>query len=388
MAAWKAGDPVMNVDVAVIGAGITGLSIAWHLADGEQRSVALFDGAGIGAGASSIQPGGVRQQWGTRMSCVMAIESFRFYGDIEAQLAPRVSPNLTHCGYLFVAETEAGLEPLRRNVELQNSEGIDSRLVSPEEAGTLIPGLDTSGIAGAAWSHQDGYFDRPLSIVAAFHEAGARRGVRHVPENVVRLSHAQSRWTLTLSDGNAATADTVVIAASYGTVDLLHSVGSDAPITKEPRYLFYSNPIRERLLEPLVVFTERHFAAKQLADGSVLASDLTATGDPISDKAAWYRHVRGSIRDRLPILDLVSFPVMVEGFYDVTPDRQPIVGPVAGWDGMWIAAGLNGRGLMMAPAIGRLVSEAIVTQTLPEPLPALTLGRFDTDRLNPEPQVV
>ena len=61
--------------------------------------------------------------------------------------------------------------------------------------------------------------------------------------------------------------------------------------------------------------------------------------------------MKESIRDRLPVLDLVSFPVMVEGFYDVTPDKQPIVGPVEGHEGLWIAAGLNGRGLMMAPAI-------------------------------------
>lgn len=378
----------MNVDVAVIGAGITGLSIAWHVAGYDARSVVQFDGAGIGAGASSIQPGGVRQQWGTRMSCTMAIESFRFYADLEEKLAPRVPPNLTHCGYLFVAESDAGLEQLRQNVELQNTEGIGSRLVSADEAGELVAGLDTRGIAGAAWNQQDGYFDRPLAVVAAFHQAGASRGVRHVGQNVVSLSRGHAQWTLTLADATTVSANTVIIAASYGTPDLLHSVGSDAPITQEARYLFYSNPIRERLLEPLAVFTERHFAAKQLADGSVLASDLTATGDPVADKAAWYSHVRGSIRDRLPILDYVSFPVMVQGFYDVTPDRQPIVGPVSGHDNLWIAAGLNGRGLMMAPAIGRLVSEAIATDTLPEPLPALGLDRFGVNRLDPEPQVV
>ena len=78
--------------------------------------------------------------------------------------------------------------------------------------------------------------------------------------------------------------------------------------------------------------------------------------------------MKESIRDRLPVLDLVSFPVLVEGFYDVTPDKQPIVGPIEGHEGLWIAAGLNGRGLMMAPAFGRLVAEAIETGSLPDPL--------------------
>jgi sarcosine oxidase, subunit beta len=88
------------------------------------------------------------------------------------------------------------------------------------------------------------------------------------------------------------------------------------------------------------------------------------------------------------VLDLVSFPVMVEGFYDVTADRQPIVGPVSSHDGLWLAAGLNGRGLMMAPAIGRLVSEAIDSSSLPDPLPELSLDRFAGADLVPERQVV
>lgn len=380
----------MTYDFAVIGAGVTGLSIAWHLAGDQRRSVVLLDGGGVGSGASAIQPGGVRQQWGTRMSCRLAVESFRFYEEFEAHLQPSVSPGLTKCGYLFVAESEEGLGQLEDNVEIQNSEGIGSRIVGSEEAAELLPGLHADGIAGAAWHDQDGYFDRPLSIVSAFYDAATKRGATYVGHNVKRLARdgGGPGWTLALADGEQLNANTVVIAASYDTPDLLATLGIPAPITKEPRYLFYSKPVSQRLLEPLAVFVDRHFAAKQLADGSVLASDLTANGDPDARREEWYQHVKSSIRDRLPVLDFLSFPVVVEGFYDVTPDRQPIVGPVDGNDDLWLAAGLNGRGLMMAPAIGRLVSEAITTGTLPEPLQELRLERFAAPHLTPEPQVV
>ena len=378
----------MNCDVAVVGAGVSGLSIAWHLAAEPSRSILLFDGTGVGSGASSIQPGGVRQQWGTEMSLKLAVESFRFYQEFDKLLAPQVSPGLNKCGYLFVAEAQDGLTQLQRNVELQNSEGIASRLVDADEAGELVPGLDSAGIAGAAWHDQDGYFDRPLAVVSGFHDAAIDRGVNYVDQNVERIERKGSAWNLTLSDGQTATAKTVVLATSYETRALLASVGVDVPITKEPRYLFYSNPISQRLLDPLVVFVDRHFAAKQLADGSVLASDLTADGDPETRKSEWYQHIKESIRERLPVLDLVSFPVLVEGFYDVTPDRQPIIGPVSDDEGLWVAAGLNGRGLMMAPAFGRLVAEAIDTGSLPDPLGELSAKRFDVDHLTPEPQVV
>ena len=322
------------------------------------------------------------------MSCRLAVESFRFYEAFDARLQPSVSPRLTKCGYLFVAESDHGLQQLERNVKLQNSEGIASRLVDSEEAAELVPGLYADDIIGAAWHDQDGYFDRPLSVIGAFYDAAIKHGVSYLDRNVQGLEAHGPNWTLTLSDGGAVTAAKVVIAASHETPALLSTLGVVAPITKEPRYLFYSNPVAQRLLDPLVVFVERHFAAKQLADGSVLASDLTAGGDPATHKQEWYEHVKSSIRDRLPVLDFLSFPVLVEGFYDITADRQPIVGPVTGNDSLWIAAGLNGRGLMLAPAIGRLVSEAITTGALPQPLPELSLERFGVDQLTPEPQVV
>ncbi len=387
MSGRSAGRPRPGASIAVIGAGVTGLSVAWQLA-ARGHPVTLLDGGGIGSGASSIQPGGVRRQWGTAMSCRLAVESFAFYEQLGQRLSPSISPGLTKCGYLFVAETPEGLDQLRRNVELQNAEGIGSRLVDADEAAALVPALAADGIAGAAWHDQDGYFDRPLSVIAAFRDAGVREGVVYVDRNVTRLTHRPAGWTLQLSDGETVSADTVVIAAAWESATLLTGLGVQAPITREPRYLFYSHPITQRLLDPLAVFVDRHFAAKQLADGSVLASDLTADGEPETRRAGWYEHVKESIRERLPVLDLVSFPVLVEGFYDVTPDRQPIVGPVPGHDGLWLAAGLNGRGLMMAPAIGRLLAEAIETDALPDPLPELALERFAVERFDPEPQVV
>jgi sarcosine oxidase subunit beta len=377
-----------GLEVAVIGAGITGLSIAWHLAEERVGSIAIFDGRGIGAGASGIQPGGVRQQWGTTLACGMARESFGFYSSIDQRLQPAVAPGLQRCGYIFLAETQRGLEDLERLVAVQQSMGVPSRTLTPAEVGELASGISVETIVGASYCADDGYFDRPQAVVAAFAAAGERAGVDLVSSHVRAISPNGGGWKLSLADGTTVNAAQVVVAAAWDSADLVSPLGIDLPIEREPRYLFYSDPIRERLLEPLVVAQERRFAAKQLADGSVLASDLGADGDPDANRDGWHRRIREAITALVPILEYVSFPVLVEGFYDVTPDRQPILGALDGHAGLFVAAGLNGRGLMMAPAIGRMLADVIVERSPDPALLSLGIGRFTDGELTPEDNVV
>src|SRR5205814_4087584 len=123
--------PAMRV--AVVGAGITGLSVALHLADAGAEVVVL-ERSGIAAGASGVQPGGVRQQWGTRVNCLLARESMRFYADARELLRMRVDTGFKACGYLFLAHSDSVLARMRENVTLQNELGIPSRILASTEA--------------------------------------------------------------------------------------------------------------------------------------------------------------------------------------------------------------------------------------------------------------
>src|SRR6266542_4274995 len=135
-------------DVAVVGAGITGLSTAFHLGERGRRRVVIYERTGIGAEASGVQPGGVRQQWSTRVSCLLARESFFFYRDLQARLGVDVNPRLDSCGYLFVAQTEATLSQLKENIAVQHELDIPSVVVDPEEAAKLVPSLASDAVIG------------------------------------------------------------------------------------------------------------------------------------------------------------------------------------------------------------------------------------------------
>jgi sarcosine oxidase subunit beta len=371
-----------TVDVAIVGAGITGLSVAWHLRAHGLRTV-VVERSGVAAGASGVQPGGVRQQWGTEINCRLARESVAFWREAQERLAAAVELGFRACGYLFVAHSEEALGRLRTRVAVQNVAGVPSRIVSPDEAAALVPGLSKAGLTGATWCAEDGYFDRPQAVVEAF-----ARGIEIEIANVVELRPDGAGWMLQLDDGSRASAGQALVAAGTDTPALLRSLGVDLPIEPECRWLFFSDPIRERLVEALVVSQERRFAAKQLGDGRVLASDLSAVGGSEQDAAHWRSAVRGSIRELLPVLEYVDFTVLVPGVYDVTPDRQPVLGGVPGHEGLWLAAGFSGHGFMLAPAVGRMLADALAGGPEDEALRLFDVARFAERRLVPEPAIV
>ena len=114
----------------MIGAGITGLSVAFQLAE-RGAEVVVLERTGVAAEASGVQPGGVRQQWSTRVNCLLARESVGFYRELAERLEPRTSPRLETGGYLFLAHSDERLEALAADVAIQNEVGVPSVLVTP-----------------------------------------------------------------------------------------------------------------------------------------------------------------------------------------------------------------------------------------------------------------
>lgn len=366
-----------SVEVAVVGAGITGLSCAWHLAERDAGRVVVYERAGVAAGASGVQPGGVRQQWGTRVGCVLAPRSLAFYRELGERLRPQADPVFRACGYLFLAHRPETLASLRRDVALQNELGVLSRIATPEEAAALAPGLATDGLLGASWCGEDGYFDRPREVVEAFAGAARRLGVAVELREAAALERQGGGWSLRFRDGSAVDARAVVLAAGVDTPDLVRPLGIGLPIEREPRRLLLGGPIAERLLEPLVVALDRRVAAKQLADGRLLVGDLAGEGRAV---------VEAALGALVPRLRHVALSHLVSGTYDVTPDRQPVVGAVE--DGLVVAAGFSGHGFMIAPEVGRAVADLLLHGSADPAFDELRPHRFGSGEPVREPLVI
>jgi sarcosine oxidase, subunit beta len=368
----------------VVGAGVSGLSIAFHLLERGLGPVMVIDRTGVAAGASGVQPGGVRQQWSTRASCLMARESHAFYVDLSRQLGVAVAAQFDPCGYLFLADTAETRGRLAANVAVQQEAGVPSRLLTQAESLEVVPNLRGDEFAGAAFCGEDGYFDRPQAVVEAFADAARTRGAGLEQADVTRIRRDGAGWRLDTTTG-WSTSDVLIVAAGGDSLPLLAPLGFDLPLVSEARHLFLSEPLAPGLLDTLVIAVDRGLAAKQLADGRLLASDLTASGDPEVGQARWRARIAEQLASLLPALN-VPLPTMRSGVYDLTPDAQPVIDQLD--DGLWVAAGFSGHGFMIAPSTGRLVAGTLAGDPPPEWREAVTWERFAGREGERESQVI
>ncbi|GAB3930584.1 FAD-binding oxidoreductase [Kribbella albertanoniae] len=368
-----------SAEVIIIGAGVVGMSIAWHLGLQGIHCLCVEQNT-IGAGATSVQAGGVRTQWTTPVTIAMAVESSRFYGDIDSRLSPAVDPSFDAGGYLFAATEESTLRELEQAVELQRSLGVDTSVLDTTGVAALVDGLVADEIVGGTFNGADGYFDRPDVVAQAFADAAVRSGLAFVKGTVDRITADGPDWTVVLDDRRTYTAPLVVVAAGLDTAGLVATQDVPLPVHAAPRSMFLSEPHEGQLVRPLLILQDQRFVVKHLADGRILACDLTyEDSGSVADRNCRSK-IADVLRRFLPEVSSIAFPRVRVGAYDVTPDNQLVVGPLPARPGLWVATGMNGRGMMLAPAVGRMIADAI-TLGAADAIPAELLPeRFTSGR--------
>lgn len=362
-------------DIIIVGAGISGLMAALFLRrEGVATRILVVDGLGVGQAQTRVQPGGVRQQWSTEMNCRLARFGHRFYRQAAEELdEPRI--HLAESGYLFLAHGAAEHREMAAATAIQHGLGIGTELLDAPEIWRRFPYLrPADDVTGAAFLQQDGYFDDPRLVVHSVARAAERLGVQIRTERVeaVLAEHGRVRGVRTERESYGA--GTVILAAGAGTRALAAQLGVDLPISVEPKYLLFSDPLRSRMFDPLIISARDGVAVKQLASGGLLASYLSGT-DPAAAED-WRAKIRSFGQRLLPSITDVALPRLVEGFYDSTPDHQGIVS-AAGPEGLFIAAGMSGHGFMIAPAVAQTLVALLGGREVTDwPVRDLALGRF------------
>jgi len=350
--------------VVVVGGGLIGLSAALHLrrADPGVR-VTVLERAWVGAAASGASAAGVRVMGRDRAERALALESLTRWPDLARELEG--DTGYRRGGGLRVALDDDGWKEATTTVAEQRADAVPVELVDATTARRLAPGL-SSDCRGGVHCPIDGQAEA-MATVRAFATAARRLGAR-LEEGVgasALVVEAARVVAVVRDDGGREACDVAIVAAGTWSAPLLAGIGVVLPIRSRPLQMLLTDPA-PAALRPVVGGFGRALSLKQLADGAYLIGG----GWParIVDEASnrWEvldESVRGSLavaRAVYPPLAERSVARSWAGIEAFTPDDLPVFGPVAGLDGVLVAAGFSGHGFALVPAVGDLLARLVL----------------------------
>jgi sarcosine oxidase, subunit beta len=352
--------------VAVIGGGVIGASVAYHLAARGAREVVVLDRAPRpGVGSTGRATGGFRVQFGSaievRLSLLAREKLRRFAAETGGDCG------YVPAGYLWLAETATELTALRDALAVQRANGVDD--ATEVDAGTIAalnPALRREGIVGGTYCANDGFI-RPLQLLDGYRRAAERLGVRFAWESeVVEVTRGRGGRVVALRTPRGALAtETVVNAAGPWAARVASLAGVTLPVAALRRQVAVTVPTAALpAAMPMSIFAGDGFHLR-VRDGRVLLL-LPSPGaaDPFDDSVddAWIETVTRVARTRVLRLRDVAIErgACWAGLYEMSPDGHAIVGAAPGVPNLYFANGSSGHGVMHAPALGQLLAEIVL----------------------------
>ena len=354
-----------TAEVAVIGGGVIGASIAWHLAKLGAKVTVFERAPGRGAGSTGRATGGFRAQYETainiRLSLLSREKLRRFADEVGAD------PGYRPCGYLWLAADAAQVAALSRAQALQHDLGLrEARMVTPSEIAALQPFANLDGVAGGAFCETDGFL-RPMAILNGYLDAAIRLGavVQHAAPVDELIAGRGGRIESIRAGGRTWSVGAVVNAAGPWAAEVAALAGLDLPVVPLRRQIALTLP-QTALPDsmPMTIWLSDGFHLR-VRDGRALLlwpspggmDPFDASVDPI-----WVDQVSRIAKQRLPALGAVQIDraACSAGLYEMSPDRHAIVGRAPGFDNFYLACGSSGHGVMHAPALGQIVAEQVL----------------------------
>jgi sarcosine oxidase subunit beta len=363
--------------VAVIGAGVVGCSIAYHLGRRGLRDVVVLERDTVGAGTTSKAAGGVRAQFPTEIEIRFSQESLRVLETFADEFG--VDPGFRRIGYLFLVADGTTLRGFEERVALQKRLGVDVRLISPAAAADLVPGLRTDDLLAAVWGPDDG-FAGPAEVTSGFARRARELGVRIVEgAEVAAILTERGRVSGVRTTAGDVSAPLVVNAAGPGAARVGRLAGVELPVFPRRRHIFFTEPFPEiRGPIPLTTDCASGFYCRKELDAILFSpGDVEDVGDDREARVDWRRveEAVGKAVHRVPALERARVAGGWAGLRPLTPDDRAIIGPAPGVEGLFLAVGFGGHGFQHAPATGRQVAEWIL-----DGRPSLDLSAFDPAR--------
>ena len=381
-----------SFDIIVIGAGVIGSSVAFHLAElGAQRVLVLERGR-IAEGTTAQSSGILRTHYSVPQNVDLARRSWRaferfaeYVGDDEA------SAGLVRCGYLIAAPEGERCAALAASLDAQAAMGIAVQRLSAQDAQALLPIARFDDAALIGHEPEAGFADAHL-VATAFARSARRRGVRFIEGVTVQGLRREGGQVIGVAtDQGDFDAPLVISAQNIWAKDIERWTGITTPVVAErhkvlalqgPLGYTRAMPVFKDLASPGMIYCRSYGGSQMLVSegtaGEVLTSTDTEQG-AISDDDLL--QIAGQAAERFPSFAEAGVASSWTGVYDVTPDWNPVLGRLPDVPGLIVAYGFSGHGFKLSPAVGRVLAQEALGLPTDVALAPYALERFRSGQL-------
>ena len=388
----------ISADIVIVGAGIMGLAIAYNLAKRGVTNIVVLDKSYLCGGASGRNGGGVRAQWSSESNVRLMQESIRMCKDFANEL--KINVWFRQGGYLFLARTEDKRRSLEASGKIQKECGLRTEMLTPAEAQKIVPELDTNGIVCATYNPDDGVVF-PWPFVWGFAQAATKLGVRVATFTDVvgfRTEGNKIRAVQTRPSSPQGTfggpleirTEKVINCAGAWSPEVARLVGVELPNTPHRHEICSTEPLKP-WLKPLVADLTDGLYFSQSTRGEIvggIGQSYVPHGLNQESSHAFLGKYARALTRTCPSLGDVKVLRQWAGCYDITPDANPVVGPVDEIENFFQASGFMGHGFMMAPVIGKLYAEELIEEKTSPLFAKWNLRRFKEGKLLSEAMII
>jgi sarcosine oxidase subunit beta len=379
-----------KADVVIIGGGIIGVSVAFHLARERYGQIVLVEKEPLlGAGATSKAAGGIRAQFSTKVNIEMSMLSEKLFCNFKEETGSEAL--FDQVGYMFLLQEENDIEQFRKHYELQRSLGLNVELLQPEDIPQYAPHVRIDDIRLATFCREDGLGD-PHEFLTGYEHAARKLGVEFETEaEVIGIEVCNGQITAVETVKGKINTPLVINCAGPYSKLIAKMVGAEVPV----------EPIRRQVVTtgeldfvepyfPMVVDVKSGLYCHKESKGMLLgwADKSVKPSFDVSIDPDYTDAILEKALHRIPQLEEAEIANQWAGLYETTPDHHAVIGWEPTVNGMFHVTGFSGHGFMHAPAAGLITSEILTGKQPSVDISPLSPERFTTGVLVEETNVI
>ena len=347
---------VKRASVLVVGAGIVGVITAKFLVERGVENIVVIDEKYPGSGGTFRCATGIRASF----TSIEHVEAMKRSIELWAKLAKQHGFEYQREGYLWMMTREEDLKLFSRVASFHNKHGIPSRLVSTEEIREIVPYINLDGVVGGLYDPLAGKADNFRALLEI---------LRYIETSGVSVYRSTKAYGL-VARGNRVVrvetsrglieADVVVIAAGHGSKKLLNTLGVKLPTKNVAKHALITEAFQYNIKPLIIDWASSSYLVQVFHGGFLIGAELEEESDTKASNRIDYLYRAARIWVKyFPWLREVRVLRYWTGYYVMTPDHHPVIGPIGEYDNLYVATGFSGHGFMMAPITGEALADYI-----------------------------